>query len=72
MTFKAIVQDKLPVDPQLDFCRCFGGMDKTGREIALCPPGLFPIAPRPALHKSFWGSPSFPTAIHNVPTAEAT
>lgn len=30
---------KLVRGPQIDFCRCFGDMDETGREIALYPPG---------------------------------
>lgn len=61
-----INSDTLSVDPQLDFCRCFGGMDKTGTEIALCPPGVSSLAMFTALHKSFWGSPSISVAFGNV------
>ena len=36
---KELFAAKLAIGPQIDFCRCFGDMDATGREIALYPPG---------------------------------
>jgi hypothetical protein len=64
--FRRMKSDTLSIDPQLDFCRCFGGMDKTGTEIALYPPRYYTFAMFAALHKSFWGSPSIFLVCRNV------
>jgi|GEM_PF-6457669 len=65
------IWDNITADPQIDFCRCFGGMEKTGTEIALCPPGYSRYVLCLASHKSFWGSPSFDTSLSHVAVAKA-
>jgi len=52
--------------PQIDFCRCFGGMAETGRAIALYLPCAVPSVLPLALHKSFWGPLSLVTESDNV------
>lgn len=65
------IWDNITADPQIDFCRCFGGMERTGREIALYPPGYSRYALCLASHKSFWGPSLFDSLLHYVSVAKA-